>query len=51
MASLEESLSWAGGEDTIDEEILRMPTDEIVSRTRLLENEIRVRGGNLAVLK
>ena len=28
---------------TIDEEVLRMSTDEIISRTRLLENDIKVR--------
>ncbi len=33
---------WDGGEETIDEEVLRLPTDEIVTKTRLLENEIRV---------
>lgn len=31
-------------QESLGEEILRMSTDEIVSRTRLLDNEIKVRG-------
>eukprot|EP00118_Oscarella_pearsei_P028632 m.2593 g.2593 ORF g.2593 m.2593 type:complete len:428 (+) comp8784_c0_seq1:177-1460(+) len=33
---------WADGEEALDEEILRMSTDDILGRTRLLETEIRI---------
>ena len=29
-------------QEALDEEVLRMSTDEIISRTRLLENDIKV---------
>ncbi|XP_065844924.1 26S proteasome regulatory subunit 6A-B-like [Oscarella lobularis] len=33
---------WTDGEEILDEEILRMGTDDIVGRTRLLETEIKI---------
>ncbi|XP_014238271.1 26S proteasome regulatory subunit 6A-B [Trichogramma pretiosum] len=42
MATLEDKSIWEDGEETIREEILRMSTDEITSRTRLLDNEIKI---------
>ncbi|XP_074617574.1 26S proteasome regulatory subunit 6A-B [Acropora palmata] len=41
MAALEDKAIWEDGEE-MDEEILRMQTDEIVSRARLLDNEIKI---------
>ena len=35
---------------SIDDEVLRMSTDEIISRTRLLENDIKVWGDERVVL-
>ncbi|XP_064390353.1 26S proteasome regulatory subunit 6A-B-like [Halichondria panicea] len=42
MVSLEDKAIWEDAEETIDEEVLRMPTEEIVGRTRLLENDIKI---------
>ncbi|XP_011506026.1 PREDICTED: 26S protease regulatory subunit 6A-B [Ceratosolen solmsi marchali] len=42
MATLEDKSIWEDGEETLREEVLRMSTDEIVSRTRLLDNEIKI---------
>lgn len=33
---------WQEGDDAIDEEVLRMSTDELASRTRLLESDIKI---------
>ncbi|CAH3117797.1 26S proteasome regulatory subunit 6A-B [Pocillopora verrucosa] len=41
MAALEDKAIWEDGEE-IDEEVLRMQTDEIVGRARLLDNEIKI---------
>ena len=40
--TLEDKLIWEDGEETLGEEVLRMPTDEIVERTRLMDNEIKI---------
>lgn len=42
MSKLEDNSIWEDEADTLNEEVLRMPTDEIVSRTRLMENEIKI---------
>ncbi|XP_014203453.1 26S proteasome regulatory subunit 6A-B isoform X1 [Copidosoma floridanum] len=42
MATLEDKSIWEDGEETLREEVLRMSTDEIVSRTRLMDNEIKI---------
>jgi 26S proteasome regulatory subunit T5 len=43
MASLEDQSIWASdGPDSLTDEVLRMSNDEIVSRTRLLDNEIKI---------
>ncbi|GFO44804.1 26S protease regulatory subunit 6a [Plakobranchus ocellatus] len=42
MSSLEDKSIWDDGEESVGEEVLRMPTDEIVGRTRLLDNEIKI---------
>merc|ERR1711976_276079 len=42
MASLEDKAIWEDGEESLGEEVLRMSTDEIVSRTRLMDNEVRI---------
>ncbi|XP_023215583.1 uncharacterized protein LOC111618314 [Centruroides sculpturatus] len=39
---LEDQTIWNDGEDSMGEEVLRMSTDEIISRTRLLDNEIKI---------
>ncbi|XP_031566783.1 26S proteasome regulatory subunit 6A-B [Actinia tenebrosa] len=39
--TLEDKAIWEDGEE-LGEEVLRMSTDEIVSRTRLLDNEIKI---------
>lgn len=41
MASLEEKII-EDGEDSLGEEVLRMSTDEIVGRGRLLDNEVKI---------
>jgi hypothetical protein len=38
MATLEDKSIWEDGEDSLGEEVLRMSTDEIASRARLLDN-------------
>ncbi|EDO37502.1 predicted protein [Nematostella vectensis] len=40
-ATLEDKAIWGDGEE-MGEEVLRMSTDEIVSRARLLDNEIKI---------
>lgn len=40
--TLEDISIWEDGEESLGEEVLRMPTDEIVSRTRLMDNEIKI---------
>ncbi|KAL1114862.1 hypothetical protein AAG570_007686 [Ranatra chinensis] len=40
--TLEDKSIWEGNENQIDDEILQMSTDEIVSRIRLLDNEIKI---------
>jgi len=42
MANLEDKSIWEDGEESVGEEVLRMPTDEIVGRARLLDNEIKI---------
>lgn len=42
MASLEDKSIWEDGQESIGEEVLRMSNDEIVSRTRLLDSEIKI---------
>ncbi|XP_059153322.1 26S proteasome regulatory subunit 6A-B [Physella acuta] len=42
MSSLEDKSIWDDGEESVGEEVLRMQTDEIVGRTRLLDNEIKI---------
>uniref|UniRef100_A0A1A9ZY69 Uncharacterized protein n=1 Tax=Glossina pallidipes TaxID=7398 RepID=A0A1A9ZY69_GLOPL len=39
--ALEDKSIWEGGEE-LGEEVLRMPTDEIVTRSRLRDNEITI---------
>jgi len=39
---LEDKSIWEDGEESLGEEVLRMSTDEVVSRTRLLDNEIKI---------
>lgn len=41
-SSLEDKLIWEDGQESIGEEVLRMSNDEIVSRTRLLDSEIKI---------
>ncbi|XP_077978001.1 26S proteasome regulatory subunit 6A-B [Glandiceps talaboti] len=40
--TLEDKAIWEDGEESIGEEVLRMSTDEIIQRTRLLDNEIKI---------
>ncbi|BFY97196.1 unnamed protein product [Candidula unifasciata] len=42
MSSLEDRSIWDDGEESLGEEVLRMPTDDIIGRTRLLDNEIKI---------
>lgn len=42
MSKLEDFSIWEDVKETLSEEVLRMPTDEIVSRTRLMDNEIKI---------
>ncbi|WAR00608.1 PRS6A-like protein [Mya arenaria] len=42
MPTLEDKAIWEDGEESLGEEVLRMGNDEIVSRTRLLDNEIKI---------
>ncbi|XP_071480149.1 26S proteasome regulatory subunit 6A-B [Diadema setosum] len=39
---LEDKSIWEDGEDAVGEEVLRMSTDEIIGRTRLLDNEVKI---------
>lgn len=41
-ATLEDASIWEDGEEQLDEEVLRMSTQEITSRTQLLDNDIKV---------
>ncbi|KAG0429639.1 hypothetical protein HPB47_023465 [Ixodes persulcatus] len=40
--TLEDQSLWKDGEESLSEEVLRMSSDEIISRTRLLDNEIKI---------
>jgi len=40
--SLEDKSIWEDGEESVGEEVLRMPTDEVTGRARLLDNEIKI---------
>lgn len=40
--TLEDRSIWEDGEESLGEEVLRMSTDEIISRTRLMDNEIKI---------
>ncbi|XP_059618695.1 26S proteasome regulatory subunit 6A-B [Phlebotomus argentipes] len=40
--TLEDKSIWEDSEEVLSEEVLRMPTDEIVSRTRMMDNEIKI---------
>lgn len=40
-ATLEDKSIWEDG-DELGEEVMRMSTDEISSRTRLMDNEIKI---------
>merc|ERR1712013_162403 len=42
MTTLEDTEIWKDAEDGLDAEVLRMANDEISSRTRLLDNEIKI---------
>ena len=42
MTTLEDTEIWKDAEDGLDAEVLRMSNEELVSRTRLLDNEIRI---------
>jgi len=42
MTTLEDKSIWEDGEESLGEEVLRMGTDEITGRTRLLDNEIKI---------
>jgi len=42
MAALEDKSIWEDGDESMGEEVLRMPTDEIIGRARLLDNEIKI---------
>lgn len=42
MATLEDKDLFSDGEPSMAEEILRMSTNEIISRTRLLDNEVKI---------
>lgn len=42
VRTLEDKSIWEDGEEALGDDVLRMSTDEIVSRTRLLDNEIKI---------
>lgn len=42
MTTLEDTEIWKDAEDGLDAEVLRMSNEELSSRTRLLDNEIRI---------
>ncbi|ENN70793.1 hypothetical protein D910_03655 [Dendroctonus ponderosae] len=42
MTSLDDKTLWNDGEEALGEEVLRMSSDEIISRTRLMDNEIKI---------
>jgi len=42
MTTLEDTEIWKDAEDGLDAEVLRMSNEELTSRTRLLDNEIRI---------
>jgi 26S proteasome regulatory subunit T5 len=42
MATLEDESVWQDADTAIEEELLRLSTDEILSRTKLLENDIKI---------
>ncbi|XP_019641701.1 26S proteasome regulatory subunit 6A-B [Branchiostoma floridae] len=41
-SSLDDKAIWDDGDEALGEEVMRMSTDEIISRTRLLDNEIKI---------
>lgn len=41
-AALEDDKMWEDEEEFLSEEVLQMSTDEIISRTRLLDNEVKI---------
>ncbi|XP_013406679.1 26S proteasome regulatory subunit 6A-A-like [Lingula anatina] len=40
--TLEDKAIWEDGEESLGEEVMRMSTEDIVNRTRLLDNEIKI---------
>ncbi|XP_065194229.1 26S proteasome regulatory subunit 6A-B-like [Sycon ciliatum] len=42
MTTLDDKSLWEDGEEQIDDEVLRMSTDDIVGRGRLIDNDIKV---------
>merc|ERR1712002_288791 len=42
MTTLEDKSIWEDGEESLGENVLRMSTDEIVNRTRLLDSDIKI---------
>jgi 26S proteasome regulatory subunit T5 len=48
MTAVEEKSIWDSAETVLGEEILRMSTDDIVNRTRLLDNDIKVMKSEMA---
>ncbi|KFB44110.1 26S proteasome regulatory subunit 6A-B-like [Anopheles ziemanni] len=42
VETLEDSSIWDESEAPLGEEVLRMPTEELINRTRLMDNEIKI---------
>lgn len=42
MTTLEDKEIWQNAEEGLGAEVLRMSNDELISRTRLLDNEIKI---------
>ena len=42
MSNLEDKSIWDDGEESLNEDILRLTTEEIMGRSRLLDNEIKI---------
>jgi len=42
MSTLEDKSIWEDGEESLGENVLRMSTDEITNRTRLLDSDIKI---------
>ena len=47
MTTLEDKEIWKDAEESLDAEVLRMSNDELMSRTRLLDNEIKIMRGEI----